>query len=242
MEKLHWNNQLWWKRFDWGYFHPDAKHNWYDPDAIEVIEDELYLVVSNNGFTKPDGEVLPYGIGLVVSEQTYSYGTFEAEIQLPYGENLFPAFWITGADSWPPEIDIFEFWTHKEWWDPFWLQRRWMKSGLYSCKDGEVVGVPKSLLFNHSKLNKKNGFTLLPKNIHERFYNYKLVWEPTSAKFYFNNRLVWEADSRIKDPCFSSYPKMRVVFNNGVARRRPKLYEPMIVKNFKYTPLLYSLN
>ena len=34
--------------------------------------------------------------------------------KLPYGDNLWPAFWMWSWDSWPPEIDIFEGYTNNK--------------------------------------------------------------------------------------------------------------------------------
>ena len=44
-----------------------------------------------------------------------AYGRFEARIRLPYGQGIWPAFWLLGANSdevaWPQcgEIDIMEY-------------------------------------------------------------------------------------------------------------------------------------
>lgn len=45
---------------------------------------------------------------IVISDQFPEY-EISIDAQVPTGRGTWPAFWITGADSWPPESDIMEF-------------------------------------------------------------------------------------------------------------------------------------
>ncbi len=51
---------------------------------------------------------------LTAGKKTFQYGFFEARIQLPYGQGIWPAYWMLGANigevSWPTcgEVDIME--------------------------------------------------------------------------------------------------------------------------------------
>ena len=51
---------------------------------------------------------IPQSVGLVTSYNSYGYGFFEFEIELPYGSGLWPSVWLSCVNSWPPEIDILE--------------------------------------------------------------------------------------------------------------------------------------
>ena len=56
-----------------------------------------------------------YESGMIRSDWTARYGYFEARVKMPAARGVFPAFWLNpdvapdGYQSWPPELDIFEF-------------------------------------------------------------------------------------------------------------------------------------
>ncbi|WP_224447658.1 glycoside hydrolase family 16 protein [Haloprofundus salilacus] len=51
----------------------------------------------------------PYTTGVVSAKKVFKPGYFEGVMKLPPVEpGFWPAFWLTSASYWPPEIDIFE--------------------------------------------------------------------------------------------------------------------------------------
>jgi beta-glucanase (GH16 family) len=103
----------------WPGYLPSNLQQWYDPKAVE-LNNGLALNVSNNTKTITSYTVngawidnqspvtINHGVGMVKSLKAYQYGIFEWNIELPFGPQLWPAIWLTGRDSWPPEIDILE--------------------------------------------------------------------------------------------------------------------------------------
>ncbi|KAL1987575.1 hypothetical protein VTN96DRAFT_3175 [Rasamsonia emersonii] len=60
------------------------------------------------------GIAIHYLSGTVHAAQTFTVSAgsgfdFQAEFQAPTARGTWPAFWLTGVDSWPPEIDIAEW-------------------------------------------------------------------------------------------------------------------------------------
>lgn len=100
--------------------HPDYPYMWYNCEAVY----ERSGVVELSAYREPntihhwDGHWYnpKVACGLIRSVDTFGYGTFSAEIMLPKGRNLWPAFWLCGSgEPWPAcgEIDIMEAWTNR---------------------------------------------------------------------------------------------------------------------------------
>lgn len=87
-------------------YYTDRPENARIEDGILVIEarEEEY---GSSDYTS--ARLLTQGL------QTWQYGRFEARLKLPFGQGIWPAFWMLGADitsvGWPNsgEIDIMEF-------------------------------------------------------------------------------------------------------------------------------------
>jgi len=105
----------------WGYDIGTGENGWgnnelqYYTDRAEnvTVQNGILIIKANeesfNGSAYTSARLLTKGL----FEQ--QYGRFEARIRLPYGQGIWPAFWMLGADinsnPWPGagEIDIMEY-------------------------------------------------------------------------------------------------------------------------------------
>jgi beta-glucanase (GH16 family) len=85
--------------------------------ANAVLEDgALVIKTLKETFTGPDNITRNYTSARLLTRNkfTQTYGRFEARIKIPYGQGIWPAFWMLGSDidtaGWPNcgEIDIME--------------------------------------------------------------------------------------------------------------------------------------
>jgi beta-glucanase (GH16 family) len=103
--------------------------------------------------------------------QAWAYGRIEARMQLPYGQGLWPAFWMLGTDiyqsGWPlcGEIDIMEFIGR----DPAHAYGTVHGPG-YSGAGG--VGSPVSVS---------------PGSLSESFHTYAIEWDPEEIRWYLDD-------------------------------------------------------
>jgi beta-glucanase (GH16 family) len=76
----------------------------------------LVITATAENYTGPDGITRQYTSARLLTKAKFAqkYGRFEARIKVPYGQGLWPAFWMLGDNigqaGWPAcgEIDIFE--------------------------------------------------------------------------------------------------------------------------------------
>lgn len=105
---------------------------------------------------------------------TQKFGTFEARIKLPFGQGIWPAFWLLGSDidgaGWPNcgEIDIMEN-----------IGREPSANHGSLHGPGYSGGSPLSGIYN------------LPNGQHfsDAFHIFTIEWAPTAISFYVDGRL-----------------------------------------------------
>ena len=106
-------------------FHPGSiEKNGVAPDEYQdsscnVIENSIlkqYCKKENTHihYTDYDGKYwgeydISYKTGFLSSIETYQYGYFETRSKMPNIISSWNAFWLTGQVTWPPEIDIYEW-------------------------------------------------------------------------------------------------------------------------------------
>jgi beta-glucanase (GH16 family) len=82
------------------------------PDNVVVEDGMLKITAHEESF---EGSAYTSARVLTKGKFDQTYGRFEARIQLPWGQGMWPAFWLLGADidtnQWPNcgEIDVMEY-------------------------------------------------------------------------------------------------------------------------------------
>ena len=229
--------------------HPGQPWMWYSDKNVSIDKNNvMHLSVTRDpkDIKYWDGRTYhpSMAVGTVRTHTAFRYGTFSAEIKLPKGYNLWPAFWMSGEYWWPPEIDIIECWSGNN--DYFKWQ---IAQPPYICPSWRVTT---NVHYN----DKKNGELVkdavgsrnIPwlkqsKNPTENFIEYKCVWMPDSIKFYANGHLVRKVGKAVahkltenlKDERFD----MDVIFDlwcENPDEYKVSMETEMLIKNFKYTP------
>ncbi len=103
--------------------------------------------------------------------------------KLPFGDSLWPAFWMWSWDSWPPEIDVFEGYSDK---NPNYFKFRlekpfafWnIQSNVHYTEDGK----------NKMAGGKTHYFGF--KDPTKEWIKYSVNWTPDKIEFKYNNRIV----------------------------------------------------
>lgn len=231
---IDWSGYNWNSGQPWGTIHPDKTIQWYDPSAI--IENDngslSFLTHYNPKYYENLNITSPIGIGLMTSEDRFTYGTFEIEAKLPKGNQLWPAFWMYPTEGLYREIDIFEAYSNNcgnylNFYINHILSLWKIETNLHIKNDDGTWG---------SRGPKAKFFTW--KNPAKNFNKYKLVWTPNEISIWYNNKKVREADRDYVVRC-RDY-EFAVLINNAL-RNDADITEShetseFVVNYFKYTP------
>ena len=135
----------------------------------------------------------------------WQYGRIEARIKLPYGQGIWPAFWMLGEDlntkGWPAagEIDIMEF-----------IGRE--PDHIYSTvhapgySGGNGVG---------------SNITVAPETLRNDFHVYAIEWEENKIRWYFDDQQYFKLTPEdVPDPWIFEHPFF-IILNLAVGGRWP---------------------
>jgi beta-glucanase (GH16 family) len=143
---------------------------------VQVQDGNLVITARKEAYSDSTGALWSYTSARLKTQGKFqqAYGRFEARIQIPRGQGIWPAFWMLGDDidprGWPAcgEIDIMEN-IGKE---PSIVHGTIHGPG-YS--GGKGIGSPFSLPARQ--------------NFADDFHIYAVEWEPDVMRFYVNDRL-----------------------------------------------------
>lgn len=146
------------------------------PNNVQVQDGNLVIKVLQEKYAGADGVTRNYTSARLktIGKFSQAYGRFEARIKVPYGQGLWPAFWMMGDDieksGWPDggEIDIMEN-IGKE---PSTVHGTIHGPG-YSGADG--IGAPYALSGNQ--------------RVADDFHVFAVEWTPNAIRFYADKDL-----------------------------------------------------
>lgn len=211
------NSEKWNVRSGWGMYHPDEPHCYYAP-PFDIKNSYVNLGVRYNPKTFNDvkkvGEkiTIPYEVSRMIINDKYitQYGRFECRCKMPNTYAAWPAFWLTGAMSWPPEIDIFE---------------------NYGQKTGKPINIQKiNLHYGVIKDGTKTdmmpwGIKVSPYKyfIHE-FHEYALEWDKNKMEIFVDGIKVFQYTRKdILDKWYNQENgKMHTIINNSIDKNFKK--------------------
>lgn len=232
----------------WGDFHPGNLMQRYDTDGTfsYVSHDGLVLELRNAPKTynksrlpdwrqkedMPEEFTIPVALGMVSSRKGWQYGWFEASIKLPKGMPYWPAFWLSGVNTWPPEIDIFEAYS--------------LEGSMYAKKNifGRLIPNQKiqpNIHYGKTEEGTKKmygAWNIPVAECTDRFVQYACLWEEDRIEIYYDGIKVFQCtDPEILKWFNKENAQQNVIINHGYHHYAPKSMVPdesaMIVKNFK---------
>ena len=210
----------------WGDFHSGNLTTHYDVDGTYsyVSPEGLALEIRNSPKTwikdelpewrrskeLPEVFTIPIAIGIVNTKQSWQYGWFESWIKLPKGSPYWPAFWLTGANSWPPEIDILEAYSQhgetyesKTWWGKKRSNHKIQPNIHYGSTENDTKKMYGSWDVPVAKCT-------------ERFVQYACLWEKDRIEIYYDGNIVFKCtDPEILEWFNKENAQQSIILNHG---------------------------
>jgi len=195
--------KVWQNYYYWGGRSNKGGITYYGEDQFQFTDSTLRIVSDK----EDNKENLPYRSGMIDCNKSFKqqHGYFEIRCKIPSSTGFWPAFWLVSTESWPPEIDVFEFHTNE----------------------------PKSISTSIHWLNKKREKKRQTKkskinNASEGFYTYAVEWNQKKIKWFYNGRRMKTSRRGVKSLIY----KMHIIISLGVNERKGMILKNAIFPNY----------
>lgn len=232
----------------WGEYHPNHLDQYYDTtgELLQITPDGLSIGIKKKPktfFKKDNPELsknpnipeqfeIPVCVGLINTKVGWQYGWFESWIQIPRGQHFWPAFWLTGLNHWPPEIDIFEGYSDVgPNYEDFTLFGKWRKKKFQKIQPNLHYGSVEKETYKSW-----GAYNIPVADATERFVQWVCHWEKDFIRIYWDGILVFEStDKKILENYNSSTDQMHIILNHGLNYNNDKNPDevPMLVKSVR---------
>ncbi|MBN1302533.1 MAG: glycoside hydrolase family 16 protein [Melioribacteraceae bacterium] len=151
------------------------------PENSYVRDGELHIAALEGAYTGPEGTRY-YTSARMTTQQTraFQYGRIEARLKLPYGQGLWPAFWMLGTNitqvGWPScgEIDIME---------------------MIGGGDGRDNVTHGTLHWEHNGHKYQGGSKKIESGkLADDFHVYAVEWDESKIDWYLDDELFYSMD------------------------------------------------
>lgn len=235
------DRDVWRTEYPWGrVLLCNSEQQLYSPENIGISEGKLNLIARNEPFSLrvypqlEDSAVLTsdcnydgiqdtvginlrtfsYTSGMVYSKPTFKYGLFESRFKIPYGQGLWPAFWLFGHKG---EIDVCEFRCHEP------------DKVHFDVHQGEVIADNGPMM-----TERPGGWIKLNSPVKDIYISMSVLWEENKVTWFINN-----IPAAVEYHRFD-YP-MSVVANLAIPGNCPNLFCPGPDENTVF-PAVFSLD
>ena len=181
--------KVWQNYYYWGGRSNKGGITYYGEDQFQFTDSSLVIVAEK----KVSKKELAYTSGMIDCNKSFKqqYGYFEIRSKNPKGTGSWTAFWLVSTEKWPPEIDVYEFYTKE----------------------------PKRITTNQHWLNKKEKKNMQPKSYKmkvdasEGFHTYAVEWTQKKIKWFYDGRKIKTSRRGVK---YLTY-KMHIIINNEIS-------------------------
>jgi beta-glucanase (GH16 family) len=187
-----------WELIDLQNSHNNEKQ-YYKPEQASIVDGNLRITATN----QPLANKL-YRSARLESHQAFPMGRFEARIDLPTTQGMWPAFWLLpNGVQWPTrgEIDIME----NRGSEPYVVSSayHWQTNPGPCCDQHEFVFEEYGAIQEGERVN-----------YHSGFHVYAVEWEATRIRFYVDGVLHYTVNETPTRPIFET--PMNIILNLAV--------------------------